>query len=221
MKIELYNNKANRKVPGQSDSWKAKSSSWANTNDLYKEPSEAYSWLVVRGNTPRTAYIQDVFTDTVESEEITHLKNPITLKTAASTQPIWHESKFLGLLDNSFSLLIKEINDSKYILNQKIDSEDKNSGMYSSDSWIRGIKFIIKYANHVFSKEKQCILTPKIYHGPEGSIDFYWDYSHLNMLVNIPLHGDASFSLDDNGTNKINGFFNPDEPMFKFLPLAF
>ena len=139
-------------------------------------------------------------------------------KRSVVQNPIWFKSKFLGSLDSSFSYLINEIEDSKYILEKKIDVDDDESAFYTPDVWVRSIKFIIKYANHILNKDKQHVLNPKIYHGPDGSVDFYWQYPHLNMLLNIPSKGSGSFSGDDNGTNKFNGFFNPDEPNFKFMP---
>jgi hypothetical protein len=149
------------------------------------------------------------------------LENLTTVKRPILQKAIWHETKFLGRLNSPADGLEKEINESKYILTQKLDPENDGSLFYSEQTWIRAIKYIIKYSNYIFSKEQQSILVPKIYHGPDGSIDFYWQFPHFNMLLNISDQASGSFSGDDNGINKFNGFFNPDEPNFKLIPSIF
>jgi hypothetical protein len=224
MKTDSYKRISKRKTLYTQDpiTWHGKESLWGNASNTHKELPNDSDWVIVDGETLRIFQPKEISAELIlNSMNTVGYKSLSGEKSATSTQALWHEATYLGSLNNSFSILIKEITESKYILNQKLDWEIENSPLYSLESWLRAIKFIIKYANHVFFKEKQCILTPKIYHGPENSIDIYWDYSHLNMLLNVPILGEGSFSLDDNGSNKINGFFNPDEPTFKYLPLAF
>jgi hypothetical protein len=224
MKVDSYKRLSKRKTlyTKEPTTWHGKEFFWGNESNAHKENPSDFDWVVFDVEIPRAFQPKEISAELILNPINTiDYKSTGRAKNTGSTQALWHESIYLGSLNNSFSSLIKEIDDSKYILSQKLDWEMENSPLYSLDSWLRGVKFVIKYANHVFFKEKKRILTPKIYHGPENSIDIYWDYNHLNMLLNIPIQGEGSFSLDDSEYNKINGFFNPDEPTFKYLPLAF
>ena len=219
MKASLYTKKR-KKASSEHHTWLTASSSLNSYNSIYKKHShnsidEDFNTINIHYPNIEIIPRLDLLADLSENNGF---NSSFIDRQLHGRRSIWHESKFLGLLDNSFSALIKEIDESKYILSQKIDSEEESGPLYSLDVWIKSIRFIIKYANYISSNSKQYILTPKIYHGPNGSIDFYWDYHFFNMLLNVPIEGKGTFSADDNGFNKLNGVFNPDEPNFKFFP---
>jgi hypothetical protein len=63
---------------------------------------------------------------------------------------------------------------------------------------------------------------PKIYNGPNGSIDILWEYDSYTFLVNIHKNGkDASFYADNTiNTQRVRGEFQIDHYKKTLLPFA-
>jgi hypothetical protein len=97
---------------------------------------------------------------------------------------------------------------------------NNNSGRaYSPETWEKAVRFIAGYAQWLFDVFGKVIFTPKIYHGPDGSIDLYWENPRFNLLINIP-PGDepATFYGDNYGSQVIEGKFDPSRFQQALLP---
>lgn len=128
------------------------------------------------------------------------------------------DDKIIAEVSNDLYDLAEEINSSKYMLEYDNDWDEEGSIGYSKETWIKAIQMIIQYFE--FAKNIGMILkTPKIYHGPNGSIDFLWQTKITRLLVNIPpiQGGQITFYGDDKEgqhfqgiiTLNVNGGINP------------
>lgn len=114
-------------------------------------------------------------------------------------------------VSQELSQLVQSIEESKYILELKDNWDDDGAKAYSKYTWGKAINFIVEYAEWILANCSKIISSPKIYHGPDGSIDLYWKNSSFNLLINIPEKDDAlgTFYGDDYKGQKIEGEFNP------------
>lgn len=107
---------------------------------------------------------------------------------------IFYENKRIVTLPKGYEKLYDSIEKSKYILELPDNWDDEGAKSYSKDTWIKAIEFISSYANYLLEEFGKLISTPKIYHGPDGSIDFHWKKDSYTLLLNIPKDGlDATF----------------------------
>jgi len=85
-------------------------------------------------------------------------------------------------------LLEKTIVASKYLKN--LEEIDFETGQivhnYKPQTWIRAVTFLIIFANWALKEEGITIPSPKIYDGPNGSIDVCWKGDNYRLLVNFP-----------------------------------
>jgi len=132
---------------------------------------------------------------------------------------IHFNQKIIEFLPRQFHDLYNSIEKSKYILTLEDELDDEIAEKYSAETWRKAISFISKLAIKIFKQTEQIISTPKIYHGPKGSIDIYWENDSFNLLLNIPKNGLGTFYGDDYGANKSEGVFDPLNPIniFPFL----
>lgn len=121
------------------------------------------------------------------------------------------ESETIAVLPYELRSLVDEIEKSKYILELEDDWDDEGSIGYKKETWIKSIKFIVSYAIWFKDNYNKIIEVPKIYHGPEGSIDISWENLKYRLLVNIPdgIEEPAMFYSDDYKMESIKGTFNP------------
>lgn len=111
-------------------------------------------------------------------------------------------------LPKELASLVEAIEQSKYLLEFKDNWDDEGAKKYAPKTWIKATKFIGSYATWLLNIYNRVLATPKIYHGPEGSIDIYWKTEQYNFLINIPELGDiATFYGDDYEKQGIEGFF--------------
>ncbi len=117
--------------------------------------------------------------------------------------------------------LAESIQNSKYILDLEDDFDDEGSPRYDFETWKRAVDFLVNSAKWALDKNNVVIDSPKIYHGPDGSIDILWKNSDYKLLINFPKGNDtpATFYGDDYNTNKIEGTFNPSKQDFRLLHL--
>ncbi len=106
--------------------------------------------------------------------------------------------------------LYNEIEKSKYILNLKDNFDEEGSEGYKKETWIRAIGFIARLFEFALIKGFVKIPQPKIYHGPSGSIDIYWENEDFNLLINIPKLNTklASYSGENTIGEKVKGEFD-------------
>ena len=62
---------------------------------------------------------------------------------------------------------------------------------------------------------------PKIYPGPNGSIDIGWETSFYDLIINISKSGQLASYYGDNKNNQMTeGAFNPNNFNIQLLPLV-
>lgn len=120
-----------------------------------------------------------------------------------------YNGKIIGFLPRQLSSIFEAIEKSRYILRLKENCDDENSTEYDFDVWKKTILFVAKLSTKIYKTCGQIIKSPKIYHGPNGSIDVYWENESFNLLINIPKKGLGTFYGDNYGNNKSEGFFDP------------
>jgi hypothetical protein len=125
--------------------------------------------------------------------------------------PVKLGNQLLSHLPIQFKELRDEIITSQYMLQFGDNWDGEGSMSYSPKMWANAVTFICNYANWVFEHYHHIIPTPHIYHGPKGSIDFYWEKETFNLLINFPKedNGIASFYGDNYSTQRVEGHFNP------------
>ncbi len=117
--------------------------------------------------------------------------------------------------DYSFSLpiefqdLAEQIKESTSILDFPDNWDDEGSISYKTETLIRAIDFIIKYAIWIWDEKKVIIDTPSILPSTNGSIDLFWKNNESILLINIPTYSGsiAKFYGDNNADTKIEGEF--------------
>lgn len=78
------------------------------------------------------------------------------------------------------------IEESKRILQLRVDWDDDQSPHYSQDTWQRAITFLRELALHAHSSGITGLGVPSIAPSEGGSVDIFWQKDDLTMLVNIP-----------------------------------
>ena len=115
--------------------------------------------------------------------------------------------------------LLTEIEKSKYILNLKDDWDEEGSKGYGSKIWEKAILFLCNlYEDFLIYKNPS--LIPKIFHGPDQSIDLLWENKEMHLLINIPANSDRASFHCGNPKGIFNGEFyisTPNPAIFSFL----
>jgi hypothetical protein len=103
-------------------------------------------------------------------------------------KPIRIDPEIKPLLSPKLKDLEKVILASKYLKNlQEVDTETGEIiHNYEPTTWVRATTFLINFANWALSEEGTIIPSPKVYDGPNGSIDVYWKSDGYRLLVNFP-----------------------------------
>ncbi|MBK9338283.1 MAG: hypothetical protein IPM98_17710 [Lewinellaceae bacterium] len=129
------------------------------------------------------------------------------------------QSKYLLALEHGFDAEDKITPLIEIHLALEDDFDNGSGRAYSPETWEKAVRFISGYAQWLFDIFGKVIVTPKIYHGPDGSIDLYWENPRFNLLINIP-PGDepATFYGDNYGAQVIEGKFDPAKFQQALLP---
>lgn len=118
-----------------------------------------------------------------------------------------------------FQNLIEEIEKSKYILELPDDWDDEGSPKYEEEVFINAIEFLIKSVQDIKDEFDVIIDTPKILHGPDGSIDVLWKNADYKLLLNIsPDENNIAtfYGYNSNIGSEIKGKFNYKSKCQKF-----
>ena len=108
----------------------------------------------------------------------------------------------------------------KYDITQD-DWDDAGGEKYEDQTWINAMSFLARYAQHLFNDFNIIINSPKIYHGPKGSIDILWEPSAYRLVINIPKDGNkAMFYADDYKDQITEGVFHLDNFNISLIPFA-
>lgn len=124
--------------------------------------------------------------------------------------PLTINGKRIGSIPKPLKPVYDAIEKSKYMLDLKENWDDEGAIGYDPDVWKKAVLFISKLSTKIFKSYGQIIKTPKIYHGPNGSIDIYWENESFNLLINIPKVGLGTFYGDNYKSNKSEGVFDPE-----------
>ncbi len=110
--------------------------------------------------------------------------------------------------------LSKAIKSSRYITGLHDDWDERGSPGYQKATWERACSFLWKLADLAVAK-RNIIDIPKIQSGPKGSIDLHWKTPNYELLINFPEERTkpASFYGDNYYETKIEGSFDPDDPL--------
>lgn len=100
--------------------------------------------------------------------------------------PVYIGDERITELPFTLRALYYEIEKSKYILNLEDGWDDDGAISYKKETWIKAILFLCDYAQSIYNNLNTIISIPKIYHGPDGSIDLLWENNDFSLLLNIP-----------------------------------
>ena len=162
-----------------------------------KRESDLWNWKSTFTKTPHRRERQ------FPLEEIVFLKK--------ETIEIELGNKVIAELPINLIAICQAIEQSKYILELEDDWDEEGSEGYKKSTWKKAIEFIANYANWVLDETSIIIDTPKIFPGPEGSIEILWKKPKYRLLINIPEdpQSPASFYGDDFESEQIKGTFEP------------
>ena len=122
-------------------------------------------------------------------------------------------------LEHQFVELFREINESKYIMDIPDDYDGSGSRSYKFEVWKSACKFVVDYYTFLYERTGRIPPVPKIYHGPDGSIDIHWDYDQFKLLINIEEASSvATFYGSYADGQEIEGSFNYEAFTPQLLP---
>lgn len=125
-------------------------------------------------------------------------------------------------LPQNLSFLKTTFKNSEYILSLEEDWDDNNSPAYDIKTWKTSINFVTIYAKSILEHFNKIIVNPKIFHGPNGSIDILFENEKSTLLFNILENSDFTlyFGKDKSG-NISKGQIRIDELNYSLLPIFY
>jgi hypothetical protein len=124
-------------------------------------------------------------------------------------------------LPSELTFLYKTMDKAQYILQLEADWDDAGGEKYEDQTWINAMSFLARYAQNLFNDFNIIINSPKIYHGPNGSIDILWEPSAYRLIINIPKEGQkAMFYADNYKDQTTEGVFHLDDFNVSLIPFA-
>ena len=140
-----------------------------------------------------------------------------------SNEHIFLGNQVVVSVPTHFDDIIQEIEKSKYILTLEDDWDDEGSSRYEKSIWIKAVQFVVLFASLTWDSTRKLVATPKIYHGPNGSIDVSWEEDRFNLLLNIFQKDEkyfATFYGDAKDANQeMKGFFALEDFSLNLFPL--
>jgi len=97
-------------------------------------------------------------------------------------------------------LLENQIKESMYILDLKDNWDGENSKAYNFENWLAGVQFTIDFYLWLTKIYNGKFYIPKIYHGPNGSIDIMWRENDFRLFINIDALNDSGSYYSDKST---------------------
>ncbi len=138
-----------------------------------------------------------------------------------NTEPYIYNGKTIGVLPLELAFLFNTFDKSQYILKLEDDWDDAGSEKYNTPTWVNAVSFLMRYAKALHDDFNIVITSPKIYHGPKGSIDIIWEPSAYRLVINIPKEGDKAMFYADNYKDQISeGSFHLNNFNVSLIPLA-
>jgi hypothetical protein len=131
------------------------------------------------------------------------------------------KGKPIAELPSELDFLFKTMDKSQYILQLEDDWDDAGGEKYEDQTWVNAMSFLARYAQNLFNDFNIIINSPKIYHGPKGSIDILWEPSAYRLVINIPKDSNkAMFYADDYKDQITEGVFHLDNFNVSLIPFA-
>jgi hypothetical protein len=75
------------------------------------------------------------------------------------------------------------------------DWDGEGSPGYSESTWDRAREFLLRHAQEIGQRHHVAIPAPQVLPGPEGSIDLHWRTADRELLVNVPVDGNAPIAF--------------------------
>ena len=94
------------------------------------------------------------------------------------------------------------IRDARWILRLEGDWDGDGSIAYDVRTWRKATNFLYQMQQDIGVESFE---APSIMPGPLGSIDLHWRTDKFELLINVPVKGDARFYGDDYADRKIEG----------------
>jgi hypothetical protein len=131
------------------------------------------------------------------------------------------KGKPIVFLPLELTFLFKTMDKSQYILQLEDNWDDAGGEKYTEKTWVNAMSFLTRYAKNLFNDFNIIINSPKIYHGPNGSIDILWEPSAYRLVINIPKESNkAMFYADDYKDQITEGSFHLDNFNVSLMPFA-
>lgn len=123
--------------------------------------------------------------------------------------------------DENPELLLEEaIEKSKYIYGLEDDWDENNSPGYTYENWEKAIVFLLSFSKWIRINLLKYMQVPKIYQGPNGSIDILWEDTEVKIFFNIDGHNSkGTFYSYYGDAQKSGGEFELKDFDFNTLPL--
>jgi hypothetical protein len=146
--------------------------------------------------------------------------NIITHNIKKEENTVLHIDKLKISIPSPYSNLIQEIKKSMYIVDLKDNWDDEGAIGYSIVTWHTAVQFIINYTKWIHWNFEEIIESPKIYHGPKGSIDILWENNQLRLLINIDKESKTGMFYSDNYKHQVSeGSFELSDFSYGLLPI--
>ncbi len=112
--------------------------------------------------------------------------------------------------DKNDNELVLEIEKSKYIIDLKDEWDNEGSIGYTIQTWEKAVNYLVKLINKTHLTKGIKISTPKIAHGPNGSIDIFWENNKFNLILNIKSDSDNISYFGETNEESKKGIFKID-----------
>lgn len=127
----------------------------------------------------------------------------------------------LGKVPTALKSIVECIKKSENILALEDNWDTEGSKGFSEKTWKSSAIFLLNYSRQLNSILGYIVDTPKIYPGPNGSIDIDWETSNYGLIINIADGGELATYYGDNKAQQMTeGVFNPLNFNIHLLPLA-
>jgi hypothetical protein len=126
-------------------------------------------------------------------------KSPVSKKTGFKIIPI-KDGYEIKLPISLVKLLENQIKESMYILDLQDNWDGENSKSYNIESWLAGVQFTIDFYLWLTKIYNGKFYVPKIYHGPNGSIDIMWRENDFRLFINIDAPKNSGSYYSDKST---------------------
>lgn len=98
--------------------------------------------------------------------------------------------------------------ESLYIIGLNDNWDGENSKAYTIESLKAGLNFVIEFYVWLSKIYSGIFYSPKIYHGPNGSIDLVWRERDFRLFINIDfLNNTGSYYCDKSSGQSTEGIF--------------